>query len=187
MRGWGGQRVDFNFPFVAITGENGVGKSTILQAIASVYKSSDSPWFASDFFPDTPWDTITEASIKCSIREGDTSTVISVRKPSGRWRGNPDRRDRIVTYIDLRRLQPIAVQTGFARIAKSQNVETKRDAFSADTLARFSSIVGRPYRDAGFALSDAGSKSMGSRRRLARLQIFRVPSRCGGSHDHGSA
>ncbi|MGD1277945.1 MAG: AAA family ATPase [Tepidisphaeraceae bacterium] len=155
VRGWGGQRVDFNFPFVAITGENGVGKSTILQAIASAYKSSEESWFASDFFPDTPWDKITEASIKCSIREGNASTVVSVRKPSDRWRGNPNRRERIVNYIDLRRLQPIAAQTGYARIAKPQNIETNRLAFSAEKLARFSSIIGRPYRDAGFALSDA--------------------------------
>jgi len=32
LRGWGGQRIDFAFPIVAVVGENGAGKSTIIQA-----------------------------------------------------------------------------------------------------------------------------------------------------------
>jgi recombinational DNA repair ATPase RecF len=32
LRGWRGQRIEFPFPIVAIVGENGSGKSTILQA-----------------------------------------------------------------------------------------------------------------------------------------------------------
>jgi len=114
IRGWTGQRIDFNFPFVAIVGENGTGKSTILQAIASLYKAPDTgkPYFASDFFPDTVWEKVTDASITYSVREGDKSTVGSVRKPTTRWRGNPQRRVRNVHYIDLRRTQPMAAQVG---------------------------------------------------------------------------
>src|SRR5437868_6308954 len=64
IRGWTGQRIDFTFPFVAVVGENGVGKSTILQAIASIYRSpSAESFYASDFFPDTPWETVENASI----------------------------------------------------------------------------------------------------------------------------
>ena len=37
IRGWTGQRIDFEFPIVAIVGENGAGKSTLLQAAASIY------------------------------------------------------------------------------------------------------------------------------------------------------
>ncbi|MGZ5051698.1 MAG: AAA family ATPase [Methylobacter sp.] len=40
LRGWSGQIVDFGFPIVAICGENGAGKSTIIQAAASIYDSS---------------------------------------------------------------------------------------------------------------------------------------------------
>ena len=47
IKGWTGQRIDFNFPFVAIVGENGSGKSTVLQAIASVYRS---PGITKSFF-----------------------------------------------------------------------------------------------------------------------------------------
>ena len=39
LRGWTGQRIELKFPIMAIVGENGAGKSTIIQAAASVYKS----------------------------------------------------------------------------------------------------------------------------------------------------
>src|SRR5262249_55950407 len=38
LRGWTGQRIEFQFPIVAISGENGSGKSSIIQAAASVYR-----------------------------------------------------------------------------------------------------------------------------------------------------
>jgi predicted ATPase len=38
IRGWSGQRIAFEFPIVALVGENGAGKSTVLQAAASVYR-----------------------------------------------------------------------------------------------------------------------------------------------------
>jgi ABC-type antimicrobial peptide transport system ATPase subunit len=60
IRGWTGQRVDFQFPLVAVVGENGSGKSTVLQAVASIYRAPPTAkeLFASDFFPDTPFETI---------------------------------------------------------------------------------------------------------------------------------
>jgi predicted ATPase len=160
IRGWTGQRIDFTFPFVAIVGENGSGKSTILQAVASIYKSPspDKSLFASDFFPDTAWEVLTNASIKYSVREGSTSVVGSVRKPSTRWRGNPERRERHVIYIDLRRTQPMASQVGYSRIAKPQFKEATQSPFSQDKLRRFAGIVGRPYSHAGYSLTDADNK-----------------------------
>jgi DNA repair exonuclease SbcCD ATPase subunit len=41
LRGWGGQRFSLDFPIMAIVGENGSGKSTILQCAASVYATSE--------------------------------------------------------------------------------------------------------------------------------------------------
>lgn len=74
LRGWDGQRIEFNFPIVAIVGENGTGKSTILQCAASSYqppKSSNSDgWFASDFMPKTIWEDVSKAEIRYSVREG---------------------------------------------------------------------------------------------------------------------
>lgn len=38
IRGWKSQWVEFRFPVVAIAGENGSGKSTILKAVAAAYR-----------------------------------------------------------------------------------------------------------------------------------------------------
>ena len=71
LRGWNGQRIDFEFPLMAICGENGSGKSTIIQSAASVYTSNTKDkWFPSDFFPDTAWDKISDASIEYMVCEG---------------------------------------------------------------------------------------------------------------------
>jgi len=125
--------------------------------VASVYKTAELR-FASDFFPDTPWDKIRDALIRCSVREGEASTQVSVRKPTTRWRGNPARKDRPVRYIDLRRIQPIAAQVGYSRLAKPQYSESKSEPFDEERLARLSSIIGKSYIKAEFSLSDADDK-----------------------------
>ena len=104
IRGWTGQKVEFQFPIVALVGENGSGKSTVLQAAASAYKapSKKEELFGSDFFPDTPFERIEGASIRFSFREGAVSQVKTVRKPTDRWRGNPERPERRIHNVDLR-------------------------------------------------------------------------------------
>ncbi len=158
VRGWTGQRFELRFPIMAVVGENGVGKSTVLQAAASVY-SIDLPAqkerFASDFFPDTPWDQVRNAEIKYAVREGGKPVEHSVRKPTDRWRGNPQRRKRAVEYIDLSRIQPVPARVGYTKLAKSASRETSADAFERSRLARFSAIMGRAYESAKMALSDA--------------------------------
>jgi predicted ATPase len=146
IRGWIGQRIEFQFPIVALVGENGIGKSTVLQGVAASYKGSGQH-FASDFFPDTPWEQVTDAEIRASIREGQTSKSIisSVRKPTERWRGNEERRERYVEYIDLRRIQPIVARTGYARMAKREVKETTFESFDTEMIERMSSIMGRNY------------------------------------------
>lgn len=39
IHGWTGQEIAFNFPVVAIVGENGIGKSTFLKASVCAYKN----------------------------------------------------------------------------------------------------------------------------------------------------
>lgn len=156
LRGWAGQRIDFDFPVVAVVGENGAGKSTVIQAAASAYKPPESAkgYFASDFFPDTPWEQVSGVVIRASVRQGEHSTTTSVRKPSRRWRGNPQRKERYVTYMDLRRTQPIYARTGYGRLAKNTVAEHAAEDFDSEQLRRLSSIIGKDFRRARQSLTD---------------------------------
>jgi predicted ATPase len=154
IRGWTGQRIELPFPITAIVGENGVGKSTILQAIAACFKGEH---YASDFFPDTPWEEVRNAEIRTSHRDSPTSGSVttSVRKPTERWRGNEERKDRNVEFHDLRRIQPMGARIGYARMAKKEVKETSFEAFDAETIERFSRIMGRDYNLAKLSTTDA--------------------------------
>jgi len=156
VRGWTGQRLDFAFPIVALVGENGSGKSTVLQAAAAAYRSTPKDRYASDFFPDTPFEKITGATIRFSYRQGNQSQTKTVRKPTNRWRGNPERPERPVEYVDLRRIQPVSARIGYARLLKAGVVEGAFAAFDQPRLARLNQIVGKPYTSAGISVTDAG-------------------------------
>ncbi len=163
LRGWSGHRIEFQFPIVAVVGENGSGKSTILQAAAASYRSPGKikkMRFASDFFPDTPWDTITQATITYSIREGSKSTTDSVRKPTNRWRGNPDRPERAIYYIDLSRIQPLSARSGYLRLAKAALKEGKARLFDSDVVSRLSKIMGVTYDSAKMASAVIDTKRL---------------------------
>jgi len=157
IRGWTGQRIDFAFPIVAIVGANGAGKSTVIQAAACSYRLPDGirSFFASEFFPDTPWETVTNAVVRASVRQGDHSLVTSVRKPTTRWRGNPDRRIRHVEYMDLRRTQPTYARTGYSRLARNNIAEQGADEFDEEKLRRLSSVLGRDFTRARQSVTDA--------------------------------
>jgi predicted ATPase len=158
IRGWEGQRIPFNFPIIAIVGENGSGKSTILQCAAAIYQpndGNDKGWFASDFLPKTIWEDVRNGEIGYSIREGDSSKTSTVRKPGERWRGNPERPKRKVDYIDLRRIQPIVARTGYSKLAKDATKEMSSAIFDPGRLARLSQIMGRQFSATRMALTDA--------------------------------
>jgi predicted ATPase len=158
IRGWSGQRVNFEFPISAVVGENGSGKSTVLQSAACVYKSPDEgtqeSWFPSEFFPETAWDTITDVRIEYGYRQGASHERGSIRKPTTRWLGHPDRPERRVSYIDLSRLQPIGTRVGYARIAKNKHLEQSATQFTPAQIARMSKIMARDYDGARMAISD---------------------------------
>jgi predicted ATPase len=161
IRGWSRQRFDLRFPIMAVVGENGAGKSTVLQAAASIYQNeTGSPRlkkyrFASDFFPETPWDQIRNAEIRAEVREGSRQETVTVRKLTNRWRGNNERPRRHVVYIDLSRIQPVPARVGYTRLAKGSIAEASAETFEKNALARLSAIMGRNYDEAKMALTDA--------------------------------
>lgn len=161
IRGWTGQRVEFQFPITAIVGENGSGKSTLLQAAASVYQYANEKKltrYASEFFPDTAWEKVTDSSVRYGYTEGTNKKENSIRKPTTRWLGNVDRPNRIVKYIDLSRIQPVSARVGYAKIAKTKHKEASATVFDPDQLARLSSVMGRTYDSARMALADIDDK-----------------------------
>ena len=157
VRGWTGQRIDLSFPIVALVGENGSGKSTVLQAAAAAYRSTPKDRYASDFFPDTPFERIQGATIRYSYRQGPETLTRTVRKPTNRWRGNPERPERAVQYVDLRRIQPVGARVGYARLLKANVAEGPFTAFDAQRLQRLTQIVGKQYTGAGISVTDAGA------------------------------
>lgn len=160
IRGWHGQRVDFLAPITAIVGENGSGKSTILQAAASAYRqpAGRKETYASDHFPDTPFERISGATIRASVREGDHSTTRPVTKRTNRWRGYNLRPERAVEFLDLSRIQPVNARAGYAKLLKSNVKEGSHQAFNESQLSRFSTVMGKSYEAAGISLTDADTK-----------------------------
>ncbi len=141
MRGWQNQKVTFDFPIVAIVGENGSGKSTILQAAACAYQGDKRTWFPTEFFPDTAWDKLREVTIRYDYTIGGKSAEGSLRKKTTRWLGQTDRPKRAVRYEDLNRIQPVGARVGYARIAKVEHTEKSSKAFAQDKVERLSFVM----------------------------------------------
>jgi predicted ATPase len=160
VRGWAGQRVDFSFPIMAITGENGAGKSTVLQCAAAVYRQPPSrrQHYPSGYLLETPWDRITNGEVKYSTKSGDVIAQNRIHKPGDRWRLNNKRPVRNVEYIDLSRIQPVTSRVGFLRIAKPQNREVSALPFDEQRLTRFKEVMGRDYEGTRFATTEADKK-----------------------------
>lgn len=157
LRGWTGQRMNLPFPIIAIVGENGSGKSTMLQAAASVYRSKEkvATRFPSEFFPSTTWDQVQDVAIRFGYQQGiDNHETGSIRKPTTRWLGNTERPEREVAYIDLNRLQPVATRLGYARIPKSKHKEASAISFTEPQVSRFSAVMGKQYDSARMAFTD---------------------------------
>jgi len=173
IRGWQGQRIKFPFPIVAISGENGSGKSTIIQACAAVYQRHLSKGsvkqkgtkYASDFFPRTFWDEVKDASVRFGYTQGKEQRDGNIRVRSERWKGNSDRPLRDVQFLDLSRIVPISGRTGYAKIAKSSHTEASAEKFDEDRLERLSNILGHKYDQAKMALADVDAE-----RRIPVLQ-----------------
>ena len=169
IRGWEHIRVDFRFPIVAIVGENGAGKSTVIQCAASVYEGGKKGYYPSDFLPDTLWEVVEGATINYSFREGDTHDIRTLKKLK-RWRGYDLRPKRHVQYIDLSRVQPVAARTGYQRLAnpKLKEDESKSEIWDEKRVKRLSHLMGREYQQIRMA---AVKDDKDPERRVPILQI----------------
>lgn len=155
LRGWNKQRISFDFPIVAIVGENGSGKSTILQAAACAYQGDKRTFYPTEFFPETAWDKPRGVTITYGYAVGGEILEGSLRKPTTRWLGQTDRPKRAVRYEDLNRIQPVGARVGYARIAKTQHSETSSREFARDKVSRLSFVLNQEYESARMAISSA--------------------------------
>ncbi len=152
LRGWSGESVEFRYPVVAIAGVNGAGKSTILKVAASAYVApsdgATTTYFPDYFFPNTPWEEVKGVSLSYSVRQGDTTENIVVRKPTSRWRGGPDRKTRPVYFLDISRIQPANTQIGYGRIAQEVISEGTENPLNDSEVAQLNRAIGRNYESA---------------------------------------
>lgn len=155
VRGWSGQSINFRFPVVAIVGENGAGKSTVLKVAASAYDPKQGKgYYPSDFFPSTHWDDVSGVDLGFRIRRGDDTKSFSIRKPSKRWSFPETRYSRDIFWFDVSRTLPLDAAAGYARVAKLAAGETSTQPLSHEFLGYLSNILGRDYLNARFAAPD---------------------------------
>jgi len=92
------------------------------------------------------------------LSDGDKRAEGTLRKTGGRWRGNRQRPERNVAYIDLTRILPIGARVGYTRIVKSQHHETESNVFEPSKLERLNRIMDRPYRSAKLAKTNVDKR-----------------------------
>lgn len=162
LRGWNGETIEFRFPIVALAGENGSGKSTVLKAVASGYINSDANQKTlnpDDFFPTTQWEDVAGVKLEYSVQAGPGNPkVISVRKPSKRWINLPTRIRRRVFFLDITRTQPIDSLIGYGKIAKEVafgESEVELDDANRQRLAR---VLRRDYTEGKLVISEKGKR-----------------------------
>lgn len=161
LHGWSGQSINFNFPIVAIVGENGTGKSTLLKTAACAYEDfkSRESFYPSSFFVNTMWDRIQNVTMNYRIKQGESVKTIKISKPSRRWRFSQKRPERAVRYFDISRTLPLDATIGYAKIAKATTIETATTDINPEYRKRFSHVLGREYQTARFVTPDVDKKN----------------------------
>jgi predicted ATPase len=158
LHGWKKQSVQFKFPVVAIVGENGSGKSTVLKVAATAYDPTDTGYYPSTFFLDTHWDTLEGVELGYQIRLGPNTESFKIRKPTKRWSYPDNRRQRDVFWFDVGRTLPLDATAGYAKVAKLAAGEVATEEIEPAFRDRLSYILGRTYVKARFAAPDVNEE-----------------------------
>lgn len=164
LRGWSGQIVEFRFPVVAVVGENGTGKTTLLRSAAAAYESESESktLFPSDFFIETQWDAVTDVSLQYVTRQGGGEPErFQINKPTERWSYPEKRPKRNVIFLDIARILPLDAAIGYAKIAKQRAAEIGTKELSEESRTRLSHILGREYSRARFVTTGQSKKEVG--------------------------
>jgi predicted ATPase len=158
LRGWRGQSVLFKFPVVAVVGENGSGKSTVLKVAASAYDPKDNAYYPSAFFLETHWDKIQGVDLGYQLKHGEDTPNFRIKKPSERW-SFPDKRfKRKVFWFDVARTLPLDGTAGYAKVARLAAGELATEELTAEYRDKLSYVLGREYKNARFARPDVNEK-----------------------------
>ena len=161
IHGWTGQKMIFNFPVVAVVGENGIGKSTFLKAAVCAYKNKlGKDFYPSKMFVNTQWDTegLKGANIEYEVKNGNQQLQLRWRKTQD-WGFAPKGKkpERNVYFLDISRTVPLDATVGYAKIAKAATEEIHETDLSDESRKELSFILGHEYISARFTATDFDS------------------------------